>query len=92
MASSCTYDVPKYWSTSLCDQNCGVQSADTRTQHTDRQQVKTEVLKNLSNDIFYFKTVIIDGPTKSIHYIYSRTPLYSTSNVVLEYEYFISIV
>ena len=36
---------PKYGSTSLCDQNCGVQSADTQTahrQHTDRHRVKTE--------------------------------------------------
>ena len=33
MASSCTYYVPKCGSTRLCDQNCGVQPADTHT-HT----------------------------------------------------------
>ena len=39
MASICTYYVPKCGSTSVCDQNCGLQSADrhTDTRHTDRQ-------------------------------------------------------
>ena len=39
---------------------------DTQT-HTDRRtdrKVKTEGSKILSNDIFYFKTVIIGGPIK----------------------------
>ena len=62
--------------------------AHTHSTRTDKIS-NTEGLKILSNYIFCFKTVIIDGPTKSIHYIYSRTPLYSTSNVVLEYQYFI---
>ena len=38
LASSCTYYVPKCGSTRLCDQNCGVQLADTHThRHTDAQ-------------------------------------------------------
>ena len=65
---------PKYGSTSLCDQNCGVQSGHRQTgSQTDRQKhgqtdrkVKTEGPKNeLSNDIFYFKTVIIGGPVNN---------------------------
>ena len=62
MASSCTYDVLKYWSTSLFDQNCGVQSADTHTRHMERQKVKTEGPKILSKHFFYFKTVIFGVP------------------------------
>ena len=46
---------PKYGSTSLCDQNCGVQSGYGQT---DRK-VKTEEPKILSNVIIYFKYVII---------------------------------
>ena len=60
---------PKYGSTSLCDQNCGVQPANRQTnRRTDRQTQgqtkvkKTEGPKILSNDIFYFRTVIIGGP------------------------------
>ena len=74
MASSCTYYVPKCGSTRLCDQNCGVQPADKQThRQTDRQtdrhtdtwtdkSLKTEGPMILSNDIFFFKTVIIGGP------------------------------
>ena len=65
-ASSCSWMQPKYGSTSLCDQNCGLQTGD---RHTDRQtqgwtdkSLKTEGPMILSNDIFYFKTVIIGGP------------------------------
>ena len=67
MTSSCTYYVPKCGSTRLCDQNCGVQSADRQTdrqthvRRTDKS-LKTEGPKILPNYIFYFKTVIIDGP------------------------------
>ena len=71
MASSCTYYVPKCGSTRLCDQNCGVQPANRQThrqtdRHTDTwtdKSLKTEGPKILSNDIFYFRTVIIGGPT-----------------------------
>ena len=50
----------------MCDQNCVVQSADKQTdRNTDRQthawtdkKGKTEGPKLLSNDIFYFRTVI----------------------------------
>ena len=72
MALSCTYQVPKYGSTSLCDQNCDVQSADTHTHthtnstRTDRQK-KTEGPEILSNDIVYFKTVMIGGPITLLH-------------------------
>ena len=57
---------PKYGSTSLCDQNCGVQPADRQTDTqadtgTDKS-LKTEGPKILSHDIFYFRTVIIGGP------------------------------
>ena len=64
MASSCTYYVPKCGSTRLCDQNCGVQPADRHTHtHTGTDKsLKTEGPKILSNDIFYFRTVIIGGP------------------------------
>ena len=68
MASSCSYCVqPKYGSTSLYDQNCGLQSADRQTdRHTpharSEKRVKIEGPMILSNDIFYFKTVIIGGP------------------------------
>ena len=70
MASSCTYYVPKCGSTRLCDQNCGVQPADRQThRHTDTgtdKSLKTEGPKILSNDIFYFRTVIIGGPIISL--------------------------
>ena len=59
---------PKYGSTSLCDQNCGVQPADRHTPHATRtdESLKTEGPMILSiNDIFYFKTVIIGGPIKN---------------------------
>ena len=63
MESSCTYDVPKCGSTSLCDQNYGLQSADRQTHaaQTDKN-LKTEGPMILSNDIGYFKTVIIGSP------------------------------
>ena len=74
MASSCTYYVPEWGSTRLSDQNCGVQPADRQThtqtdrqtdrqthRHMDRQNLKTEGPKILSNDIFKFRTVIIAG-------------------------------
>ena len=63
MASRCTYYLTKCGSTSLCDQNCGVQPADgqTDTRQTDKS-LKTAGPKILSNDIFYFRTVIIGGP------------------------------
>ena len=58
---------PKYGSTSLCDQNCGVQSGHKHTPdgRTDKS-LKTEGPKILSNHIFYFRTVIIGGPITSI--------------------------
>ena len=43
MASSCIYVVPKFGSTSFCDQNCCVESADIHTQHTDRQKVNKAI-------------------------------------------------
>ena len=63
MASSRTYYVPKCRSKRLCDQNCDLQSADRQT-HAERtdKSLKTKVPVILSNDIFYFKTVIIGGP------------------------------
>ena len=64
MASSCTSYEPNCGSTSLCDQNCGCTAADRHT-HTDTRtdkSLKTEGPKILSNDIFYFRTVIIGGP------------------------------
>ena len=82
MASSCTYYVPKCGSTRLCDQNCGVQPADRQThrqthRHTGTwtdKSLKTEGPKILSNDIFYFRTVIIGGPINNdyiVKYTYS---------------------
>ena len=53
---------PKYGSTSLCDQNCGLQTADRKTDTGTDKSLKTEGPKILSNDIFYFRTVIIGGP------------------------------
>ena len=50
---------PKYGTTSLCDQNCGVQSADRQVYGQTDRKVKTEEPKILSNVIFYFKTAII---------------------------------
>ena len=68
MASICTYYVPKCGSTRLCDQNCGVQPAnrqtDTQTDTGTDKSLKTEGPKILSNDNFYFRTVIIGGPMK----------------------------
>ena len=64
MASSCTHFVPKCGSTSLCDQNCGLQSEHRHTQGRTDKSLKTEGPMILSNDIFYFKTVIIGGPIK----------------------------
>ena len=63
-ASSCSYGLTKYGSTSLCDQNYGLQSEDRHT-HTHRgtdKTLKTEGPMILSNDIFFLKTVIIGGP------------------------------
>ena len=77
MASSCRY-VPKYGSTSVCDQNCGVQSADrqiesqTYATRTDKS-LKTEGPKILSNDIFYFGTEIIGDPIKLLSRLISFT-------------------
>ena len=54
MASSCTYYEPNCGSTSLWDQNCGVQPADRQTDritHTGTDKsLKTEGPKILSND------------------------------------------
>ena len=55
---------PKYGSTSLCDQNCGVQSLDRQKDTGTDKSLKTEGPKILSNDIFYFRTVIIGDPIK----------------------------
>ena len=68
--SRCPWMQPKYGSTSLCDQNCGLQSEHRHThRHTHRhsdtctdKSLKTEGPMILSNDIFFFKTVIIGGP------------------------------
>ena len=88
MASNCTYYVPKCRMTSLCDQNCGVQSADSQTDRnidtqthawTDKK-VKSEGPKILSNYIFYFKTVIVGGPI-SLHNLISVFPILSTDNL-----------
>ena len=65
-ASSCSWSWPKYGSTSLCDQNCGLQSehrqTDTQTDTGTDKSLKTEGPMILSDDIFFFKTVIIGGP------------------------------
>ena len=54
----------------MCDQNCGVQPADRQTDthtHTGTDKsLKTEGPKILSNDIFYFRTVIIGGPKTKV--------------------------
>ena len=46
MALSCTHYVPKYGSTIVCDQNCGVQKEDRQrdrwTQARTHNKVKTE--------------------------------------------------
>ena len=71
MASSCTYYEPNCGSTSLCNQNCGVQPADRHTDTWTDKSLKTEGPKILLNDIFYFRTVIIGGPillTKKKHH------------------------
>ena len=70
---------PKYGSTSLCDQNCGLQSEDRQKDTWTDKSLKTDGPMILSNDIFFFKTVIIGGP------IISVAPI----NKIL---YFISIV
>ena len=74
MASSCTYYLTKCGSTSLYDQSCGVHPGDrqTDTRHTSHvtwtdKSLKTEIL---SYYIFYFKTVIIGGPTKEVVKLY----------------------
>ena len=60
MTSSCTYDVRKCGSTSLCDQNCGLQIEDRQTHATwTDKRLKIEAPKILSNYIFSFKTVFI---------------------------------
>ena len=62
MASSCTSYEPNCGSTSLCDQNCGLQSEHRQTHTRTDKSLKTEGPMILSIDIFYFKTVIIGGP------------------------------
>ena len=62
MASSCTSYEPNCGSTSLCDQNCGLQSEHRQTHTRTDKSLKTEGPKILSNDIVYFRTVIIGGP------------------------------
>ena len=80
MASSCTYYAPKCGSTRLYDQNCGVQPTDRQTdRHTDTgtdKSLKTEGPKILSNNIFFFRTVIIGGPTTCYHSIKLKQNLY----------------
>ena len=66
MASSCTSYEPNCGLTSLCDQNCGVQSLDRNTHTWTDKSLKTEGPKILSNDMFHFRTVIIDGPISLI--------------------------
>ena len=46
--------------------------------HTDRQKRKTERPKILSNDIFYFKTVIIGGYNK---YAEKKVPMVLRNDV-----------
>ena len=71
---------PKYGLTSLCDQNCGVQSVNKHTdRHTDRK-VKTDGPKILSNDIFYLKTVIIGGPKTSLLKYFSSMYVFLVPN------------
>ena len=53
--------LPKYGMTSLCDQSCSVQPADRNTHTWTDKSLKTEGPMILSNDIFFFKTVIIGG-------------------------------
>ena len=87
MASSCTYYEPNCQSTSLCDQNCGLQSehrhrhththTHTQTHTWTDKSLKTEGPMILSNDVFFFKTVIIGGPT--IHDVALRSFLLGTS-------------
>ena len=76
MASRCTYYLTKCGSKSLCDQSFGVQPVDIQThRHTPHvrtdKKVKTEGPLNLSNDIFYFKTVIIIGGPKKTFSVYN---------------------
>ena len=54
--------LPEYGLTTLCEQNCGVQSVDKQTHGQTDRQIKTEGPKILSNDIFYFRTVIFGVP------------------------------
>ena len=60
--SSHTQLTPKFGLTSLCDQNCGVQSVN---RHSDRQthnrKVKTEGHKIMYIDIRYLLTLIMFG-------------------------------
>ena len=59
---------PKYGSTSLCDQNVAYRAwTETRTD----KSLKTEGPKILSNDIFYFRNVIIGGPKKQLTFFVS---------------------
>ena len=51
-ASSCSYGETKCGSTSLCDQNCGLQSEHRQTHTRTDKSLKTEGPKILSNDIF----------------------------------------
>ena len=73
MASSCTSYEANCGSTSLSDQNCGVQPVDNQTdRHTDTgtdKSLKTEGPKILSNDIFYFRT---DHWRSNIHFRYNK--------------------
>ena len=69
MASSCIYYVPKFGSTSLCDQNTGLQSADRQThRHMPHGQTKkvtsyqitSFTLRLLSLVVQYLVFVFID--------------------------------
>ena len=53
---------PKYGSTRLCEQNCGLQSEDKQKDTGTDKSLKTEGPKILSNDIYYVRNVIIGGP------------------------------
>ena len=61
---------PKYGSTSLCDKNCGLQSEDRQKDTGTDKSLKTEGPKILSNDIFYFRNVIIGGSTLNMKLVW----------------------
>ena len=80
MASSCTYYVPKFGSTSLCDQNCGVKSADRHT-HNTHGQTKKEKLRDLrSCHMISFSLRLWSLAVQQLNYNYEQTR--KVSNII----------